>query len=113
MCKLKWKNRSQGKFIVFVDETNCNLFLPRREGRSRKGTRSTVRTPTSKGKNVHIIEAISQQGFVYFEKRRRRFRNDCCERLRCMLRTKIITEPHNGVVVCDSAPVHSALESRN
>ena len=57
----------QGKFIVFMDESNCNLFLRRREGRSRKGTRCTVKTPTSKGKNVHMIGAISKQGLVYFE----------------------------------------------
>ena len=60
----------QGKFIIFINESNCNLFLGRTQGRSRKGTRCSVKSPTSKGKNVHIIVGISQQGLVHWERHR-------------------------------------------
>lgn len=100
----------QGKFVIFIDETNCNLFLRRSEGRSRKGTRCSVKCSSSKGKNIHIIAGISQQGLVYLERRRGSYKkDDCCDWLRRMLRS--VTEPMgNVVVVCDNAPVHTALE---
>lgn len=101
----------QGKSIIFIDETNFNLFLRRSQGRSRKGTRCSVKSPASKGKNLHIIGAISQEGLVYIETRRGPYKKeDCCEWLRRMLRN--VTEPlHNVIVVCDNAPVHCSLET--
>ena len=101
----------QDKFIIFIDESNCNLFLRRTQDRSRKGTRCSVKSPTSKGKNIHIIAGISQQGLVHWERRRGNYkRHDCCEWVRRMLRA--VTEPFtNVVVVCDNAPVHCALET--
>ena len=42
------------KRIVYIDQTNCNLFLRRSFGRSKKGVK-TVSLPTSKGQNVHVI----------------------------------------------------------
>ena len=50
---------------------NYDFFLRRSFGRSRKGTRCTVKAPTSKGKNV--IGGISQTGLLYFERRRGSF----------------------------------------
>ena len=43
------------KYVIFIDETNVNLFVRRSFGRSRKGTRCSVKTPTARGKNVHIF----------------------------------------------------------
>ena len=43
------------KHVIYIDETNINLFLRRGAGRSRKGTRCSVKTPTARGKNVHIV----------------------------------------------------------
>ena len=70
-----------------------------------------VKSPTSKGKNIHIIAGISQQGLVHWERRRGNYKlDDCCEWVRRMLRA--VTEPFNNVVVaCDNAPVHCALET--
>ena len=68
----------QGKFIIFIDESNCNLFLRRTQGSSRKGTRCSVKSPTSKGKNIHIIAGISQQGLVHWERRRGNYKRDDC-----------------------------------
>ena len=99
------------KTIVYIDETNCNLFLRRSFGRSRKGTRCTVKAPTSKGKNVHAIGGIPQTGLLYFERRRGSFKKeDCQEWLRSLLRS--ITESLSKIViVCNNAPVHSNLET--
>ena len=44
-----------GKGIVYIDKTNCNLFLRRSFGRSKKGVSCTVSLPSSKGQNVHVI----------------------------------------------------------
>ena len=59
-----------GKHIIYIDESKCNLFLRRSEGRSRKGTRCIVKSASSRGKNIHIIGAVSQTGLVYWERRR-------------------------------------------
>ena len=100
----------RGKYIIYIDETNCNLFLRRSFGRSKKGLRCCVKVPTSKGKNVHVIAGISQTGLIYWERRRGSYRkDDCCQWLRSLLRHA--QEPMNNiVVVCDNAPVHCSLE---
>ena len=78
----------RGKFIIFIDESNCNLFLRSTQGRSREGTRFSVKSPTSKGKNIHIMAGISQQGLVHWERRRGNYkRDDCCEWVRSRNRT--------------------------
>ncbi|KAF0292848.1 hypothetical protein FJT64_009220 [Amphibalanus amphitrite] len=100
-----------GKTILYMDETNVNLFLRRSEGRSRRGQRCCVKVATGKGDNIHVIGAISQTGMVYWERRRGSFRKeDCCEWLRRALRH--CPEPmENVVVVCDNAPAHTDLEA--
>lgn len=101
-----------GKNVIYIDESNCNLFSRRTFGRSRKGARCTVKVPTSKGKNVHIIAGISQTGIVHWERRRGSYRNeDCNEWLRRLLRRLENNVLQNTVIVCDNAPVHSRLES--
>ena len=62
--------QGNGKKIIYMDETNVNLFLRRKHGRNKKGTRCSVKSPTSRGKNIHIIGAISQTGLLYWERRR-------------------------------------------
>ena len=95
------------KTIVYIDETNCDLFLRRNFGRSRKGTRCTVKAPTSKGKNVHVIGGISQTGLLTLKDAEEEV---CQEWLRSLLRS--ITESLSQIViVCDNAPVHSNLET--
>ena len=109
-CSSLLSHIGAGKYVIYIDETNFNLFLRRSEGRSRRGTRCSVKAPTSKGKNIHVIGAVSQTGLVYWERRRGSYRKpDCQEWLRNVLRR--VEEPlANVVVVCDNAPVHSELE---
>lgn len=99
-----------GKTIMYMDETNCNLFLRRSQGRSRRGTRCCVKAATSRGPNVHVIGAICQTGLVFWERRRGSFlKEDCAEWLRQALRRS--DEPYDQLaVVCDNAPVHAGLE---
>ena len=100
-----------GKTVLFMDETNVNLFLRRSEGWSRRGSRCCVKTATSKGDNVHIIGAISQTGPVYWERRRGSFRKeDCLEWLRRALR-HCNEDMDRIAVVCDNAPAHVSLET--
>ena len=99
-----------GKFIVYIDESNFNLFLRRTQGRSRKGTRCSVKAPTARGKNIHVIGGICPTGLVYWERRRGSYlKQDCHQWLRNLLLQ--LQEPlQNVVIVCDNAPVHSELE---
>ena len=104
--------QGNSKKIIYMNETNVNLFLRRKHWRSKKGTRCSVKSPTSRGKNIHIIGAISQTELSYWERRRGSYRKeDCCEWMRRCLRTTMETEnPQNICVVCDSAPCHVSLE---
>lgn len=58
-----------GKTIIWMDETNLNLFCRRTQGRARAGERAVVALPTSKGPNVHIIGAISAYQKIYMTRR--------------------------------------------
>ena len=50
--------RSQEFPVVYVDETNFNLFISRSQGRSMAGSRVNVIRPASRGRNIHLIGAI-------------------------------------------------------
>lgn len=68
----------EGKEIVWIDETNFNLFTRRTQGWSRKGTRAVQDRPSSRGPNLHVIGAISCEGIVLMTKRRGAFRSAAC-----------------------------------
>jgi hypothetical protein len=63
----------QGKQIVWIDETNFNLFCRRTTGRARIGSRAIQQLPEARGPNVHLIGAISTAGIVTMERRRGSF----------------------------------------
>lgn len=100
----------RGKTVIYMDETNANLFHRQSQGHARKGLHCMPECPTSEGQNIHILGSMSQHGLLYWERRRGSYKKeDCQEWLRRMLRT--ITEPlYNIVVVCDNAPVLSGIE---
>ena len=99
-----------GKTLIYVDETNVNLFRRRACGRSKKGARCLLKAPASKGKNVHIIGAIIQTSLVYWERRRGSYtKEECHGWTRLMLRAAAIPM-EQAVVVVDNAPCHSGLE---
>lgn len=99
-----------GKTVVYIDETNCNLFLRRKEGRARRGTRCSVKSAAARGPNIHIIGAITQTGLVHWQRKRGSYRkDDCADWLREVL-VHCPEDPRDLVIVCDNAPVHTALE---
>ncbi|VEN42387.1 unnamed protein product [Callosobruchus maculatus] len=62
-----------GKQIVWIDETNFNLFCRRTRGRFRVGVRAVQHLPAARGPNVHLIGAISPAGVVTMELRKGSF----------------------------------------
>lgn len=101
----------QGRTLIYMDETNVNLFLRRSQGRARRGTRCSVLAANSKGPNVHVIGAMSQTGMIHWERRRGSFRKeDCGQWLR---RTLQACHPplEQVTVICDNAPAHTDLET--
>lgn len=48
-----------GHFLVFMDETNFNIFYKRSQGRARKGERAVVMLPPSKGANLQVQCAVT------------------------------------------------------
>ena len=49
----------QNKTIIWMDETNINLYCRRTRGRAPAGQRAVVALPGSEGPNVHVIGAIT------------------------------------------------------
>lgn len=102
------------KDIVWIDETNVNLFCRRNFGRSRKGTRAIKSLPASRGPNVHIIGAISCEGIVKVTTKRGSFKHgDVGEWVDDTLNQWQVTghQLDNLVLVCDNAPCHARLEN--
>ena len=65
-----------GKTIIWMDETNLNLFCRRSQGRARVGEREVMALPTSKGPNIHVICALSAYQMIYMTRRRGAFKSD-------------------------------------
>ena len=104
----------EGKDIIWIDETNFNLFCRRTQGWSRRGTRAVQDRPPSRGPNLHVIGAISSVGIVMMTKHRGAFKNDICNSwIAQMLQTWEASgkQVSNFVIVCDNAPCHSRIES--
>jgi transposase len=101
-----------GKDVVWMDETNFNLFCRRTLGRSRAGTRAVKSLPASRGPNVHVIGAMSCDGIVKMTIRRGSFRNQDCN---SWIQELLVSWGNSGkntnnlVIVCDNAPCHSRL----
>lgn len=66
----------QGKQIVWLDDTNFDLFCRRKRERARAGNRAVHKLPASKGPNVNLICAISAAGLLAVEWRRGSFNNE-------------------------------------
>ena len=99
------------KTLIYIDESNCNLFSRRNFGRSKKGNRCSLKLPTSKGKNVHIIAGISQTRLIHWERRRGHFKKEDCRQWMRNLMDKVQEPFSNVVIMCDNAPIHADLET--
>ena len=63
------------KTIIWMDETNVNLYRRRTQGRAPTGQRAAVALPGSKGPNVHVIGAITNFQVVKWSRLRGAFRS--------------------------------------
>lgn len=103
----------QNKTIVYIDESNVNLFVRRSQGRERRGERAVVRMPFSKGPNVHMIAGLTQNGLVNVTRRRGSFRHEDFNNWLIGLVNYFLDlgeNPRNLVIVMDNAPCHSRAE---
>ncbi|KAH9102311.1 hypothetical protein AeMF1_021091 [Aphanomyces euteiches] len=106
--------KADDKIPIWIDETNFNLFTARTKGRSKRGTRvRSIRPAPQKGRNLHIIGAMSNAGFFYAKHARGSYNNlRANDWLRGMLR--YARSHFHGlkdiVVICDNAPCHSRVE---
>jgi len=66
--------QSQNKPIVYMDETNFNLFISRTKGRSKQGSRCRYIAAGCRGANVHIIGCIGNVSLIHHEVRRGSFK---------------------------------------
>jgi transposase len=100
--------------IIFIDESNVNLFLRRRKGRAEIGRRAVARLPTSKGQNIHMIGAICQTGWIHFMRKRGAFHSaDFINWLKAVILNALAqgASASNIVIVMDNAPCHSKSET--
>lgn len=97
--------------IIWVDETNFNLYCKWREGQAKIGSRTSVVVPSSKGANLHFIGAMSANQWIHFTTQRRAFKNaECSEWFRELANKCIAAGIQSPAFVVDNAPAHSRLE---
>ena len=104
----------QGKQVVWIDETNINLFCRRTRGRALSGSRAVQKLPAAKGPNVHLIGAISAVGVVMIDRRRGSFSHRSANDWMTTLLQRwqeMGNQLDDLVVVCDKAPCHSRFET--
>ncbi|RQM25779.1 hypothetical protein B5M09_013739 [Aphanomyces astaci] len=77
----------EGKIPIWIDETIFNLFTCRTKARSRRDTRAVVvRGGAQKGKNLHVMGAISTTNFFFCTHKRGAYKHaDANQWLRTML----------------------------
>lgn len=104
----------QGKQIVWIDETNFNLFCRRRHGRARVGYRAIQKLPASRGTNIHLIGAISSAGVLAFQRRRGSYTAALANAwMQALLQNweNLGNNLEDLVVVADNAPCHASLNT--
>ena len=52
--------------VIWMDESNSNLFVSRRQGRAPVGERASIVRCSSKGPNVHFIAGLWVDGIVHY-----------------------------------------------
>ena len=110
-CSKLLNYQSTGKPILFMDETNFNLHISRRDGRSQKGRRCNVVSAGTQGANIIVIGCIGPHGLVYHEIQRESFRKESAQSwMREYLRAAKRQYGGPVVMVVDNAPCPSNIE---
>ena len=104
--------QSAGMQILYMDETNFNLHISRRDGGALRGTRATAISAGSKGPNVHMIGCIGSPGLIHHLVRRGSFtKNIARDWMRGALRAAKEKYGTPVVMIIDNAPSHTDIES--
>ena len=106
----------QGAVIIYQDETNVNLFCGRKFGRAKIGERSTVTRPPSKGKNIHIVGAMSSDGVFFLDNQEGSNNKETFkEHMKNIISAAAAryTPGSKLVIVIDNAPCHRGIEQVN
>ena len=105
------QDKAQNRTIVWIDESNVNLFCQRNEGRSKIGSRCTVIDANGRGPNVHMIGAITSTSLVSISIKRGSFTKEKChEWLREIINICYQRQIVNLTIVCDNATCHRDIE---
>lgn len=103
--------QSQNIPIIYMDETNFNLYISRKKGRSLKGSRCTNIAAGGRGSNVHVIGCIGSMCLIHHEIRRGAFKKpEANEFVRQCLRNAQNLYLSKVVLVIDNAPCHKSVE---
>ncbi|KAE8892156.1 hypothetical protein PF010_g7757 [Phytophthora fragariae] len=106
--------QAAGKVILYMDETNFNLWSTRTRGRSLKGKRAVKKVFAGGGQNMHVIACISEHALVYFETRfgsnRYTNTNDFVRGLLRHVAQQGEISLSDVVLVLDNAPCHCRAE---
>ena len=102
----------EGKTIIWMDETNLNLFCRRSQGRARAGERAVLALRACKGPNIYVISALSAYQMIYMTRRRGAFKSDTAKAwlLEMLEHLPVGITVDSVVVVSDNAPCHSKFE---
>lgn len=108
--------KEQHKEIIWIGETNFNLFYRRIRGRLRAAVRADDQgpIPAARGPNLHILGAISTKGVITMKRRRGPFTSELAN---VWVTTFIHQWLNMGnqmsdlVIIADSATCYSKLET--
>ena len=100
----------QDKTIIWMNETNVNLYCRRTQGRAPADQRAAVALPGSKDPNVHVIGAITNFQVVKWSRLRDAFRSQSAKDwLADMLQQ--LPQGNNSAYMCINAALYSHLYS--
>ncbi|KAG3230559.1 hypothetical protein PI124_g24344 [Phytophthora idaei] len=115
------KHQEEGDFIVYFDETNCNIHCTRTRGRARKGKRAILRLPPSKGSNLQIQCAVNstmglvlhrlEKGSIRMEQNAA-FIKEIYRTVKASATFRAHIASKKIVIVFDNAPAHRQTEER-
>lgn len=102
----------QNKQIIWMDETNFNLFCRRSQARSKVGQRAVITRPSSRGQNIHVIGAMNASGILKWSRMRGSFTAAKAKAWVISLMENLpdYMQPQNIVLVIDNAPCHTSLD---